>query len=157
MRMGAVSAARLGGDTGRSHCTPPPDHEGNDKEDYEAHNEASFEARRAAGSHDLAVRFARRWQSAPNLSQALLSGPAEPVPSGMSHTSSFARRVTSDHRLALYGRPIRMSARLGASPGTSTCQEAVITILAMDGDDSTFAPMRPREILAPRGHSQTRP
>jgi hypothetical protein len=116
------------------------DHEGNDKEDYEAHNEPSLEARRAVGSHDLGARFAWRWQLAPNLSQALLSGPAEPVPSGMSKTSSFARQVASDHRFALYGRPMRRSPRPwhddpcvlqlregSASPGSAASQAPFVT------------------------------
>jgi hypothetical protein len=88
-----------------------PDHEGKEKQDHEAHDEASFDARHAVGPHHLAVLLARRRESPPKLSQALLGGPVEPVPSGMSRASSFTRRVALDHQVGLYDGPMRRSAR----------------------------------------------
>ncbi len=89
MRSGVASARQGGLGQRPKPLHRPADPQGKDEQDHETEGEASPDARRSVGSHDLAVRLARRWQSPPEVSQAVLGGPADPVPSGMSRTSFF--------------------------------------------------------------------
>ena len=153
MRIGVVSRCQGGLGHGPQPLHRRPDPEGKDKQDHKAHREASCHARRAVGSHDLAVRLARRWQSAPKLSQSLFSGPAEPVPSGMGRTSSFAGQVASDHRLALYGHPTSAPSRLRQDqrPARAGIREDSPSATANHGLRTPMARVRPRSPLERAG------